>query len=209
MLPSSVNCKFCLQPAKLNSHWTHWRCQRVHQINDQRVRCAFSQSIKAKTLLENSSLDISHLCKLIAYFTMLPPPHQDFLSAQLNISSATVVSWTTYIREVEMQWCLDHTSTPFGGPGRIVEIDEAKLGHRKYNKGDVIDGQWILGGVERGTKNIFLEVVPDGTQETLCEGIQRYVLPGTSIMTDCWRSYNSLSTLGKYHHNHTLYQQYV
>lgn len=77
-----------------------------------------------------------------------------------------------------------------------MEIDETKLGHRKYEIGRRLDRQWILGGVQRGSKNIFLEIVPDRSKETLCNVIQQHVLPYTTIMTDCWKPYNSLSALG-------------
>ena len=36
-----------------------------------------------------------------------------------------------------------------GGPGFIVEIDEAKFGKWKYNRGRVVDGNWVLGGIYR------------------------------------------------------------
>lgn len=33
-----------------------------------------------------------------------------------------------------------------GEPQAVVQIDEAKFGRRKYNRGRVIEGQWVLGG---------------------------------------------------------------
>lgn len=41
-----------------------------------------------------------------------------------------------------------------GGENIIVEIDEAKIGKRKFEKGRLITGQWI-GGFERETKKFF------------------------------------------------------
>ncbi|KAJ8966581.1 hypothetical protein NQ317_011999 [Molorchus minor] len=32
-----------------------------------------------------------------------------------------------------------------GGPGKIAEIDEAKVGRKKYNRGRILEGQWIFG----------------------------------------------------------------
>ena len=54
---------------------------------------------------------------------------------------------------------MDETEDKLGGPGMIVEIDEAKFGRRKYHRGCLVDGHWVLGGVERGTDNVFLSVV--------------------------------------------------
>lgn len=41
------------------------------------------------------------------------------------------------------------------GPGKIIEIDEAKIGKRKYNKGRIIQGQWVFRSIERNTKKSF------------------------------------------------------
>ncbi|CAG2250621.1 unnamed protein product [Mytilus edulis] len=43
-----------------------------------------------------------------------------------------------------------------GGPSLMVEIDEAKFGKRKYNRGRVVDRNWVLGGICRETKEMFL-----------------------------------------------------
>jgi len=46
------------------------------------------------------------------------------------------------------QWLINK-QPQIGGNGLIVEIDEAKFGRRKYNRGRLITGQWLLGGIER------------------------------------------------------------
>ena len=43
------------------------------------------------------------------------------------------------------------------------------------------DGKWVLGGIQRGTDNIFLEVVDRRDANTLLGVIQRNVLPGTQM----------------------------
>jgi len=42
-----------------------------------------------------------------------------------------------------------------GGVGLTVEIDEAKIGQRKYNCGGVVDGQWVFGAICRETADFF------------------------------------------------------
>ena len=73
-----------------------------------------------------------------------------------------------------------------------MEIDESKFGKRKYNRGRMVKGQWVFGGVERGSKNFFLVAVDDRSQETLLPIIQEWILPGTTIISDCWKSYSRL-----------------
>ena len=47
-------------------------------------------------------------------------------------------------------------TTEIGGIGFTVEIDESKIGKRKYNRGRVIEGQWVLSGICRENKQVFM-----------------------------------------------------
>jgi len=68
----------------------------------------------------------------------------------------------------------------------IVEIDESKIGRRKYNRGHPVDGQWVFGGVERGSGRTFLVPVPDRTADTLVAIIREWIEPGMTVISDCW-----------------------
>ena len=72
-------------------------------------------------------------------------------------------------------------------------MDESKFGRRKFHKGRMIDGTWIFGGVEvqDRTKCFFIPVT-NRTSETLLGNIEKYVAPGTTIISDCWKGYTSL-----------------
>lgn len=87
-----------------------------------------------------------------------------------------------------MCWAVSE-SEMIGGPGRIVEIDEAKFGRRKYHRGRFIEGQWLFGGIERGTKKLFYEQVPCRNEETLVALGEAWILPGTTIISDLWKAY--------------------
>lgn len=79
-----------------------------------------------------------------------------------------------------------------GGPGHTVEVDEAKFSRRKYNLGRIVEGHWVFGGIDRESKKIFLVPVQDRTQETLLKYIKERILPGSIIISDCWKAYNCL-----------------
>ena len=36
-----------------------------------------------------------------------------------------------------------------GGPGHMVDIGERKVGRRKYHQGRIVEGNWILGMINR------------------------------------------------------------
>lgn len=55
------------------------------------------------------------------------------------------------------------------------------------------------GGVEHGSKKSFLIPVEHRDSETLLEIIKTRILPGTTIISDCWKAYNCLQDEGYTH----------
>ena len=82
-----------------------------------------------------------------------------------------------------------------GGVGIEVEVDEAKFGKRKFHRGIHVDGVWVFGIVERGScmTKCCLVAVDRRDEETLIREIRKKVRPGTTIYSDCWKSYARLS----------------
>jgi transposase-like protein len=83
-----------------------------------------------------------------------------------------------------------------GGPGFVVEIDESKLGKRKFNVGRVVDSSWLLSIICLNTKQYRVEICPDNKRDgiILLALINKHVNKETIIVTDCWRGYNGLET---------------
>ena len=79
----------------------------------------------------------------------------------------------------------------------MVELDEAKFGKRKYHKGNYREGMWVLGAIDRQTKNCFLVPCPGNKRDaaTLLPIINRWILPGSIVHTDEWSAYNGLTSL--------------
>jgi transposase-like protein len=80
-----------------------------------------------------------------------------------------------------------------GGEGHVVEIDETKIGKRKYNTGGLKEGTWVLGMIDRDA-GFRLEICPDNKRdhETLLRLIQKHIRPNTTIITDKWKGYIGL-----------------
>jgi len=66
----------------------------------------------------------------------------------------------------------------------------------------------VFGGVERGSPNAFMLVVPDRTKQTLLPLVQQYIRPGSTVMSDQWRAYFDIGATGSgYSHltvNHSV-----
>jgi transposase-like protein len=89
---------------------------------------------------------------------------------------------------------------PLGGPGEIVEIDEAYVGGKsdKYGHGAGRRSKAVvIGMVERGEGGrVIAEVVPDARQSTLHAEIEEGVAEGSEIHADMHNSYDRLDKKG-------------
>ncbi|CAL1675648.1 unnamed protein product [Lasius platythorax] len=139
VLPSSVRCPRCDNAMDLNRNSLFFRCYKVEYIRDchkkkLKKKCDKKLSIFHNTWFAESRLDLQTVCRFVAYFLHIRPPRYTFLERELEISDRTIVNWSGFCRELCIQWMKSH-SEMIGGEGQIVEIDEAKMGKRKYNKG--------------------------------------------------------------------------
>ena len=48
--------------------------------------------------------------------------------------------------------------------------------------------------------SVFCLVVPDRTFKTLKEEITNHILPGTTIVSDCWKGYDCLDSCNEFKH---------
>ena len=118
---------------------------------------------------------------------------------KLESSVETVTDYYNYCREICCHIVENVKPQKIGGPGLTVEIDEAKFGKRKYNRGRVVEGNWVFGGICRETKSIFLVKVEKRDKETLIPLIEKYIEKGSIIISDCWAAYKCLDKLGYKH----------
>lgn len=190
--------------------WQHPQCQICGQLMLFRDRgsrsifrcrpCDFQHSIRDNTFFDNSHLSVTQILRFI-YMWSMDRFHQTDYKHQLDIgSNSTVVDWKNYCRDICAEYLLANP-TQIGGAGRVVEIDESLLVRRKYNVGRLVREQWVFGGVEVGTNTSFLVPVARRDAATLEPIIMQYILPNTTIISDCWAAYNNISNLpGNYRH---------
>jgi transposase-like protein len=194
----SRRCSRCLGPASLNANLI--RCTTDG--------CRKSVSLFAHSFFARSRLKLNETLEL-AYYWLCGSSYNAALT-MTGHSSPTVTEYYRFFREL-VSSSLEDTDICIGGEGIIVEIDESKFGRRKYNRGHAVEGAWVVGGIERTSdRKFFAEVVNMRDAVTLLDIIDRHVLPGSIVHTDCWRGYDQLSRLiGLEHHQVNHSKEYV
>lgn len=178
-----------------------YRCYKtVIRGNKKRAVCHTKSSAVSGTFFEKSHLSLRQVVHLTHIFLSSRRARVVYAQSEVDCSRKTVIDWFSFCREVIIDYVKRH-SGKIGGPGIIVEIDEALLGKRKSNKGRLLSAertqQWIVGGIQRSADRreaakVFLVPVADRSAASLIELIKNYVEEGTTIMTDCWRGYEAL-----------------
>jgi len=138
----------------------------------------FKMTARKEIWLANMKWDLLKMFRFtMIYLTMKSLCH-DYCRQYLKIDHHTIVDWGSFMQEVFLHYCITNTVTQIGGKGYIVEVDEAKIGHWKYNRGRIIQGQWVFGGIKRGTKKLFLVAVKKRNQPTLLKEIKKRIQLG-------------------------------
>jgi len=196
--------------SKCGSNMSLWKCKGV--IDNLRWKCAKgkrgercngTRSLRHSSWFTDSKLTLLEVM-LLTHDIMEKRLSKD-IQKEFQMDGHTACDWTRFCREVVLDF-IENKSEMIGGVGKEVEIDESKFGKRKYHRGHFVKGQWVFGGVERGTGRTFLVAVHDRSAETLLGIIKQWVLPGTTLISDCWAAYNSLREEGYTHFtvNHSI-----
>ena len=168
----------------------HWECPVNH--------CRKRRSIRAGSFFEDSKIPLAQWLFIIFLWSIEESNKR--VSLLTGLSLRTVVTVLQKLRHICSLKILNG-NLKLGGRGKTVEIDESMFGHkRKYNRGRIGRGTWVFGIVERGTGRALTFRVPDRTRETLVTGlVERFVQPGTLIISDKFSPYFNLNSIGYIH----------
>ena len=176
------NCHRCNSEMKLGEDLRAWRCNKKG--------CGGKASVFKGSFFTRVNIGCSTVM-LLAYLWLNKTPVTSMI-AMSGCSSRTVCAFNVHFRELVTD-SLDMEDCKIGGPGIIVEIDETKLGKRKYHMGHRIEGVWVLGGIERTLeKKVFMTTVANRTGPLLLHELNKYILPGSIVYSDMWRGYAGL-----------------
>ncbi|UYV68838.1 hypothetical protein LAZ67_6001224, partial [Cordylochernes scorpioides] len=190
-------------PPKIGDHVV-WRCRSTSKkIGVHSIRT----SLRCGTWFEKSTLKLHQIITMTALWVVKIDIKT--IAEQSGVSDDAVTHWVNFCREVCYLLYLDDPPK-IGGKGKQVQIDESLFGHNKKTKNHcakTAEGHWVFGGVDVETKDFFFQVVADRRARTLIAVIKKYVLPGTTIISDGFRSYYKLDQEGFDHLvvNHKLH----
>ena len=124
-----------------------------------------------------------------------------FCYEEFRIMKNTTVFWCNKIREMMANFVLKEADVSIGGKGKIVEVDVSCFTRSKSRKGRKSPQQWVFGGIERGSKKVFLVKVEKRDRDTLMALIKKHIKIGTRIISDELPAYNQIKDIPRYKHS--------
>lgn len=105
ILANTVKCNQCDKDVNIDKESLTYRCRKRHYVKNvhkKRVskQCNFNRSAKTDTWFYKSHLDVAIICKIVACFLMLRHPCEDDTKDETGVTSATIVDWFSFCREV-------------------------------------------------------------------------------------------------------------
>ena len=206
LLSNKRKCPRCRRELQLRSEPRHdHKTPVVFRCHNKNCKKQYI-SIRDGSFFDNSNLSVEQVLLIVYVFSAKITSYEQIihecqLSSESQLSKATVADWLSFCREVCLETIARETPKLIGGLGLTVEVDESKFGKRKYNKGRLVKGQWVIGGICRETGDIFLAVCPENKRDasTLIDIIERHVNKDSTVITDCWWAYDQLDEDGWHH----------
>jgi transposase-like protein len=177
-------------------------------------KCQKSKSPFAGTIFSKMKLPVNIQLHVLYEFLKKTPSIS--ISSSLEIDKNTISKYSKIFRKYLKGKQLLNKKNKIGGRNSIVELDETKIGKRKYNRGHRVEGVWVIGGIERSklknkieneNKKLFMLPIEKRDSESIENIVLKHVKKGTTVYTDLWKGYNNLTKLGFKHGtvNHSKY----
>ena len=129
---SQCQNKMTLTSCNDRSDGYKWQCRK--SINGKRHKV--EASIRKGSWFDNSNMTLTEIIKFTYWWCV--GLDQTQITLQLKLSPNTAVDWTMFCREVCLT-TIENKREKIGGKGKTVQIDESKVGKRKYHRGHYVE----------------------------------------------------------------------
>jgi len=146
--------------------------------------CRVKHSVKAVTWLRQSNLSFQQLWLLLWCWQ-----HQKSTGTAVDVTGVsypTVRRWFRRFREY-----VPSSTLQLSG---IVEVDESFFGKQKYGQQTI-----VVGAIERDTRRVRLQIIPDRAQDSLEGFLMSCVDRASHLTTDAFSGYHDLEFYGYSH----------
>lgn len=186
-LPSEAWCKRFIQKQLTGSNGCH-RCQGKLLFKRSRDYgwcqvCRVKIRPKSCTWFRGSKLKYRQVFMLLHCWQQRQSPGAARLAT--GLSYTTIHRWYWRFRALVPP---DDVKQLLSG---VVEVDEAWFGKQKFG-GQTI----VIGGIERDTKRLKLQVIPDTEQDSLEAFLEANVARSSLVVTDAATGYTGIEWLG-------------
>ncbi|XP_034720846.1 uncharacterized protein LOC117939527 [Etheostoma cragini] len=211
LLSSKKRCPVCNSRMKLKRTNTtkdgyRWSCRKANH----RGR-GITRSIREGSIFSRSHITLASWMKIMHSLSQgLRKRQVDMIEDGVCGSSQSLTRVTTLLREIcgkAVRRLEIRRKMCTGGRRAFVAIDESKFRHkRKYGRGrhghTWRRRSWVFGMVEvRGCqRRPILKLVKYRSRKRLLPIIQKYIRPGSKVISDSWSAYNRLSRHGYIHY---------
>ena len=157
-------------------------------------------SVRRDSFFAGSHLSIVEITKIIYYWTYQYPQH--IVLHITGKTKKTVVEFYNFCREV-CAVILEQQSEPIGITAdmeKLLKSMKVSLGKGSITAVSELMESRSSGNWKRQfTAKVLFQTVSDRSAATLIPIIKRWILPGTTILSDCWKAYNLLSANDSLH----------
>lgn len=184
---------------------------KIRQKINGRFRCSKRNCRKSISVTKNSIFESNHISFKNFFDVLYCYCERKTIEESITESGLckkTVCFWRKKFDNIIVECGSIFVSAKLGGIEKTVEIDESLLFKRKSHMGRILLGQriWVIGAIERESKSIRIKL--GGRRRAIdCEQfIVEKIESNSVVITDCWRGYLNISSLGYFHRtvNHSL-----
>lgn len=194
-------CIWCTQLMK-TKHCTRapdeyvFKCTNYHCTHFENM-----VSVRTASFFEGLKCQITDILHYVYLWALNFQQYQILRLCSISRSTATKIEKLVCSR---IKFFFSEHPIKLGGEFTICQVDETMINFKcKSHRGRSLNEQiWALVIVDCSTKPAlgYIEVVSDRSSATLIPIISRVVRNGTTIISDEWKSYNSLSNTNNFVH---------